>query len=89
MLSRIQLTAGTMIRKYGSFNRRLTAGVRLDPMLENIISRFSESAKAGNLMEDKSKKLVDDFNKLQAYRVQRVLLVCSDYDSTPLRKMAC
>ena len=50
-------------------------------MLENIISRFSESAKAGNLMEDKSKKLVDDFNKLQAYRVQRVLLVCSDYDS--------
>ncbi|KAL1495700.1 hypothetical protein AB1Y20_016563 [Prymnesium parvum] len=70
-------------RPLGGVRARSTAppGLRLEPALENIISRFAESAKAGGALEDKSKKLVDDFNKLQAFRVQRVLLVCSDYDS--------
>ena len=58
------------------------AGLRLDPTLEGIISRFAESTRAGSkAAEDKSKKLVDDFRNLQSVRVQNVLLVCSDYDS--------
>ena len=31
--------------------------------------------------ESKSKSLVDEFGLLQRFRVQKVLLVCSDYDS--------
>ena len=54
--------------------------LRLDPALEGIISRFKAAGKGGP-QEEKAKKLVDDFSQLQQIRVQRVLLVCSDYDS--------
>ena len=85
MLRRATLAAAARVAGQGSL-RRASGSVaakklRLDPMLENIISRFSESTKTGNMVEDKSRKLVNDFRKLQGVRVQNVLLVCSDYDS--------
>lgn len=56
--------------------------VRLEPALETIISRFQSSLKAGRARaESKSANLVDDIGQLQRFRVQKVLLVCSDYDS--------
>ena len=54
----------------------------LDPALETIISRFQSSLKAGRARaESKSANLLDDIGQLQRFRVQKVLLVCSDYDS--------
>jgi len=54
--------------------------MRLEPQLETIISRF-ESSRTGRRREEKSKSIVDEFVQLQRIRIQRVLLVCSDYDS--------
>ena len=56
--------------------------LRLDPQLETIISGFQTSLKKGRLSsQSKSAKLVDEMGQLQRFRVQKVLLVCSDYDS--------
>ena len=51
--------------------------LRLDPTLEAVVSRFRASTSRGT--DDKS--LVDKYQKLQAVRVKKVLLVCTDYDS--------
>jgi len=56
---------------------------RLEPQLEKVISRFESSMKAGRGVQtvEKSQTLVEDFGALQRFHVQKVLLVCSDYDS--------
>jgi hypothetical protein len=58
-----------------------STSLRLEPQLESIISRFQSSLKAGRAGAEKSKAIVDEFGQLQRIRVQKVLLVCSDYDS--------
>uniref|UniRef100_A0A6S9V7X9 Pyruvate phosphate dikinase AMP/ATP-binding domain-containing protein n=1 Tax=Chrysotila carterae TaxID=13221 RepID=A0A6S9V7X9_CHRCT len=52
--------------------------LRLDPVLEGVISRFKKSAARASSDET---SLVEVFSKLQARRVKKVLLLCSDYDS--------
>ena len=64
--------------------------LRLEPQLEKVISRFESSIKAGHRgREEKAKSLVDDFGLLQRFRVQKVLLVCSDYDSYTFEEEGC
>ena len=55
--------------------------LRLEPALESIISKFQASIKGRSSEIAKSKAIVDNFGMLQRVRVQKVLLVCSDYDS--------
>ena len=52
--------------------------LRLEPQLEGVLSRFRAKQ---NPKEEGSARLVDDFERLMSRNVQRVLLVCSDYDS--------
>ena len=63
----------------------------LDGSLEKIISRFESSMKSGSagVVQEKSSSLVDEFGQLQRFRVQRVLLVCSDYDSYTFEEDGC
>ena len=65
--------------------------MRLEPPLEKIISKLESSMKAGSGMRnaDKPKSLVDEFGLLQRFRVQKVLLVCSDYDSYNFEEEGC
>lgn len=54
------------------------------PSAAQVLSRFRAGALAGGSNrrdEDKSSKLVEQFSQLQARRVKKVLLLCSDYDS--------
>ena len=72
-----------------------TPPVRLEPALEKAIRSFESSIKAGRAepasikAADKSKSLVDDFVMLQRFRVQKVMLVCSDYDSYTFEEEGC
>jgi len=59
-----------------------TPKLRLEPQLEAVLSRFRASTKGdGRPKEEVSSRLVEEFERLQSRKVQRVLLVCSDYDS--------
>lgn len=64
--------------------------MRLEPALEKIITSFKSSMKPTRLGSvDKSRAIVDEFGMLQRFRVQKVLLVCSDYDSYTFEEEGC
>jgi len=77
--NRLRRAAGALGSRSAAAARSLCSRpLRLDPALERTVSRFRAEqlgAKAGTA------GLVDEFSKLQARRVKRVLLLCSDYDS--------
>ena len=58
---------------------------RPPPGYKSAIAKARDAAKAA----DKSKSLVDDFVMLQRFRVQKVMLVCSDYDSYTFEEEGC
>ena len=58
----------------------VAAPLRLDPQLESALARFRATGPKGQ-KEERSARLVEDFERLQSRNVMRVLLVCSDYDS--------
>lgn len=72
--------SGTLGRMAAGGVRRLCASstpLRLEPSLESALARF----RSATLKSGKDRSIVDDFAKLQAVKVKKVLLLCSDYDS--------
>ncbi len=77
--SALSRCAGTPLRRASSGG---SPSLRLEPELEEIISKFKATVKSGrSSADDKPRQLVDNFGLLQRHRVRQVLLVCSDYDS--------